>query len=471
MKKLETILKDDFQREAINKVHQLYKETIVEYREDVNEEYENIHLSENFQTFFKKAIFSDALNNYSDINWYWLKLIEKLVYLIYLHEELVISDSEFELSETEDELFNFWHDSDYAKSFLNMINESKDLLSTSKFHLSLLEGQIIGFFSLQIDQSISFNEISYYNVPELGDGHNRLFNSNSHSYFNLKSNNPDRFIFKLSSDGEYITAEKETISFNNKVQPLDNGVYLHMSSKELDSDLDHFKSKIELALSIIKEANPALYTTFINFTKVIVPINEKGIVSYSMQSLPGFSSINMFERDFLDLLDDLLHENGHHYMNHFLNVEELLIEDDEKIYYSPWRRALRPVRGIYHAYFTFYWAFILYKSLYLATKENMIKSYEFSEQQMNKIMLRTLEEYFMIDYCWDDLEKAFEDNKITEEGMKVISFINEDLKSTSKNLVQEIENKLKSQSIIDYEKVQELKNHLDGINEHYHEAD
>lgn len=86
-------------------------------------------------------------------------------------------------------------------------------------------------------------------------------------------------------------------------------------------------------------------------------------------------------------------------------------------------------------------------------------------------MLRTLEEYFMIDYCWDDLEKAFEDNKITEEGMKVISFINEDLKSTSKSLVQEIENKLKSQSIIDYEKVQELKNHLDGINEHYHEAD
>ncbi|EQC52563.1 hypothetical protein [Bacteriovorax sp. DB6_IX] len=81
-----------------------------------------------------------------------------------------------------------------------------------------------------------------------------------------------------------------------------------MSSKELDSDLDHFKSKIELALSIIKEANPALYTTFINFTKVIIPINEKGIVSYSMQSLPGFSSINTFERDFLDLLDDLLHE-------------------------------------------------------------------------------------------------------------------------------------------------------------------
>ncbi|EQC52567.1 flagellar biosynthesis protein FlgM [Bacteriovorax sp. DB6_IX] len=101
----------------------------------------------------------------------------------------------------------------------------------------------------------------------------------------------------------------------------------------------------------------------------------------------------------------------------------------------------------------------------------MIKSYEFSDQQMNKVMLRTLEEYFMIDYCWDDLEKAFEDNKITEEGMKVISFINEDLKSTSKSLVQEIENKLKSQSIIDYEKVQELKNHLDGINEHYHEAD
>jgi len=470
MKKLDTILDNQFQLDAIQRVQDLYSDTIQEYRNDVNEDYENQHLSPSFQEFFKAAIFNKNLNQYNDLNWYWLKLIEKLVYLIYLHEELVISDSSFELSETEDELFNFWHDSDYAKSFLNMINESKDLLSTSKFHLSLLEGQIIGFFALQIDSNIKFSEISYYNVPELGDGHDRLYLSKDHRYFDLRNRDKDRFIFKLSSQSNGISANKEQIEFNNIVSPLADGTYLHMSSIELDSEQARIQNNIKNALEIINEANPKLYTTFKNFTKVIVPINEKGIVSYSMQSLPGFSSINMFERDFLDLLDDLLHENGHHYMNHFLNVDELIIEDDEKIYYSPWRRALRPIRGIYHAYFTFYWAYILYKSLYIALKEDRIKSYKFSSEQENKIMRRALEEYYMIDFCWSDLNKGKKSGKISDEGMKLISFINDDLKNISSDFVIELEEKLKEKSVFDFEKVAELKNHLKDTSSHY-EAD
>ena len=467
MKKLEKILDNDFQQSAIEQVINLYAETISEYRSDVNEDYENPHLSDSFQKFFKEAIFDSNLDKYSDENWYWLKLIEKLVYLIYLHEELVISESSYELSETEDELFNFWHDSDYAKSFLNMINESKDLLSTSKFHLALLEGQVMGFFALQISTAISFKEVSYYNVPELGDGHDRLFLSKSHKFFNLQNKDKDRFIFRIKCEDSKIYANDEEVQFSNSEEALEDGTYLHMSSIELDSERTRIKDYISNALKIINEANPKLYKTFKNFTKVIVPINEKGIVSYSMQSLPAFSSINMFERDFLDLLDDLLHENGHHYMNHFLNVDELLIEDDEKIYYSPWRRALRPVRGIYHAYFTFYWAFILYKSLYIATKNDQIKSYEFSQEQRNKIMLRTLEEYYMIDFCWSDLEKAHKAEKITDEGMQLISFINDDLKGISADFVKELEADLKNKSIMDFEKVAELKNHLSDTSSHY----
>jgi hypothetical protein len=470
MKELEKILDNDFQQSAIEQVNNIYNETISEYRSDVNEDYENSHLSDSFQIFFKEAIFNKSLDKYSDENWYWLKLIEKLVYLIYLHEELVISDSDFELSETEDELFNFWHDSDYAKSFLNMINESKDLLSTSKFHLSLLEGQIMGFFALQISTDINFDEVSYYNVPELGDGHDRLFVSKAHKFYNLRNKDKERFIFRIRCQENKVYANDEHMVFSNNEEPLEDGTYLHMSSVDLDNERERIKENIVKALSIINEANPKLYKTFKNFTKVVVPINEKGIVSYSMQSLPGFSSINMFERDFLDLLDDLLHENGHHYMNHFLNVDELLNEDDEKIYYSPWRRALRPVRGIYHAYFTFYWAFILYKSLYIAQRDNKITSYNFSDSELNKIMRRTLEEYYMIDFCWSDLEKAHKADKISDEGMKLISFINDDLKGVSVDFVTELEADLKNRSIIDFEKVAELKHHLNDTSSHY-EAD
>mgnify|MGYP002332243886 FL=1 len=471
MKKLDKILSDEFQRDAIKSMSLFYSDTISEYRDDVNEDYENTHLSANFQNFFKGAIYNNGLNEFNSTNWYWLKLIERIVHLIYLHENLVINDSDFELSESEDELFNFWHDSDYAKSFLEMINETKDLLATSKFHLNLLEGQVIAFFATQIDGSVKFDEVSFYNTPEIGDGSDRVFNAKTHSYFNLESKDPDRFIFTISNkDGSNLVINGERVNFSDNALQLSSGCFLHLSSSILDKDRENFFQRIEEALQIINNANPKLFTTFTNFTKAIVPINEKGIVSYSMQNLPGFSSINMYERDFLDLLDDLLHENGHHYMNAFLNVEELISDDDEKIYYSPWRRALRPVRGIYHAYFTFYWAFILYKSLYVANKSDSLAGFQPSKQQTIKILSRTLEEYHMINFCWPDLLSAHQAGKISDEGLEVISFINDELSTISEGLISDIEAELKHSSIMDYEKILELKKHLKDTREHYTES-
>lgn len=436
-----------------------YKENLKMYREDTDEDYENEHLTAEFQTFFKKAIFSQKLNNFSPINWYWLQLIEKLVYIIGLHEDLEISD-DFILSESEDAVFNFWNESDFAKSFLEMINESRDLLKVSTFHLNLLQEQVSSFFVLHID-FVSNTHGHYYNVPEIGDGEARIYSRRLNSFFEASALK-DGHIYTISTNDKdllinEVKAESQATTF------LTTKPDIISSSKDMDARLPEFTKRINDALAIIKECSPELYNVFHQFTSTIVPINEKGIVSYSMQILPDFSCINMYERDFVDLIDDLLHENGHHYLNTILNTTDLIFEDDEKIYYSPWREALRPVRGIYHAYLTFFWAFELFNSLSKALSTNVKIKEAFSEAERNKIYTRTLEEYHMLTYCIADLDHAFKEQKITEYGKELVDYVTSNLKS-NKNFVEGLKDLMTNDS---KEKVELLSRHLHKTREHY----
>jgi HEXXH motif-containing protein len=167
----------------------------------------------------------------------------------------------------------------------------------------------------------------------------------------------------------------------------------------------------------------------------------------------------MFERDFLDLLDDLSHENGHHYLNTILNYSELLDEDDDKIYFSPWRRALRPVRGIYHAVFTFYWAFDLFNSLAQAQHADL-------KEYRERILLRACEEHFMLLYCRPYIDHAFKNKKITKEGMELINTVFALLSQESKNVELMIE-VLKKQYSKSFSKISELKLTLNEKAKHY----
>ncbi len=176
---------------------------------------------------------------------------------------------------------------------------------------------------------------------------------------------------------------------------------------------------IQDAFKTLKEAAPESYERLCFFTNTIIPLKEEKMVSYSEQSIPGHSMINLYHRDRVDLLDDLLHENGHHHLNYILNTTELIIEDEEKIYYSPWRETQRPLRGIYHAVFTFYWALDLFHSL---LKWDQFETF-FNIEEKQKIKMRFLEEFIMLSFCEGYLEEAYAQEKITPEGKEVIDKI------------------------------------------------
>ena len=183
--------------------------------------------------------------------------------------------------------------------------------------------------------------------------------------------------------------------------------------------MKQISTRIETAIKIIRKFSPESWERLATFTDTIIPIKQKELVSYSHQELPGVSMINLYHRDFVDLLDDLLHENGHHHLNYYLNLQALIEEPIECIYYSPWRQTLRPLRGIYHAYFTFFWAFKLFSDM-LKTSELDSTWYTFSASEKEKITWRAIEEYWMLEYTFQDLKWARKQKLISETGWDLI---------------------------------------------------
>ncbi|MBH0176886.1 MAG: hypothetical protein HP491_03250 [Nitrospira sp.] len=122
--------------------------------------------------------------------------------------------------------------------------------------------------------------------------------------------------------------------------------------------------RISLAWQMIQAAWPEGAGVLALLTSRIVPLKAKGVVSFSYRHRPGLSFINCFDRDNLDLIDDLIHENSHHHLNLLLRKYVMYHGDHhQQIFYSPWRRSLRPLRGILHATFTFTMGAMLFERL------------------------------------------------------------------------------------------------------------
>ncbi|MGH9870273.1 MAG: aKG-HExxH-type peptide beta-hydroxylase [Candidatus Polarisedimenticolia bacterium] len=107
------------------------------------------------------------------------------------------------------------------------------------------------------------------------------------------------------------------------------------------------------ALELLGRAWPDARRAVEDHTQVIVPLRERNTVSFSMPSRPGVSYINIEGKSLVDLTDDLLHETAHHQLHLLEESGRLVLDDGEPRYVSPWRRSLRPLRGILHATFTF----------------------------------------------------------------------------------------------------------------------
>jgi hypothetical protein len=473
----EQLFSKDFHNKIKNDVEKSYRDFIEDLRDDFKRGFTTDVVDNDFLDQLCDILQDDCFDKYSPLKFYWLNLVDNLVYVIQLHEELLLEedlDTE-ELTEVEDELFSFWNDSELAESFLNFLNDGSPVIEASHNLLALLENQIISFYVLHLNlyQQEFDDALMYQTIPELGDSEKKFYLGDDHRKVILKKT-PETFpslpIRSISPESKKLSIEIENkaISFPIEETPAslvidELNLFILPNSEAGEKKIEDFKKNITKALSNIKKIAPHLHTTFKSFTHTIVPVDEKGIVSYSMQSLPGYSSINMFERDQLDLMDDLLHENGHHYLNTLLNNQDLINEDNDKIYFSPWRKALRPIRGIYHAVFTFFWALELYYHLDLAAEK---KTLTFTKEEKIKIKSRFLEEYFMLEYCRLDLQHAFKNKRVNKDGNQLINMIYDRISAYKKDTVTVLES-LKTLDPASYQKILSLKNELAETRTHY----
>ena len=215
--------------------------------------------------------------------------------------------------------------------------------------------------------------------------------------------------------------------------PLTIGPTVHYGKdrqpKALSSTKPEHITRISRAWQAIRSAWPEGYALLELLTSHVVPLNASGVVSFSYRHRPGLSFVNCFDRDNLDLIDDLMHENSHHHLNLLLRKHVLYHHDrNQQIFYSPWRRSLRPIRGILHAAFTFTMGALLFARLsaWAETSDGHTqwRKSGLTARHLLKTRLRCLEEIESVRYSLHDLEFAGRHLKwITPSGVRLVKHL------------------------------------------------
>ncbi len=321
----------------------------------------------------------NELADYSSLHWYFVAQVRQFIFFA-LKSQSLRSDR---FGKSEEQVFEGWNKSEFADHFLKALNRGQSLGQASQTAMAIFDEHLVTLGERQLLRqdvtSANYREQSSLGEWKRGKKLGRLLETTLHI----------------------------------------DGKDLALLTKSL-KEMKGFSQRIEAALRVIQRFSPSSWQRFVAFTEVIIPIAQPEFVSYSHQDLPGYSMINLYHRDFVDLLDDLLHENGHHHLNFYLNLGKLIEEPLENIYYSPWRRTLRPLRGIFHAYFTFFWAFKLFSDLLKANDVDSI-FYLFSEAEKEKIAWRAVEEFHMLSFCYEDLRWARRQGLIADSGWDLIS--------------------------------------------------
>ncbi|WP_455378539.1 aKG-HExxH-type peptide beta-hydroxylase [Petrachloros mirabilis] len=199
-------------------------------------------------------------------------------------------------------------------------------------------------------------------------------------------------------------------------------------------------ARIAQAWKVIRQAWPEGHAVLELFTTRIIPLRAKGVVSFSYRHRPGLSFINCFDRDNLDLIDDLIHENSHHYLNLLLRKHVMYHGDrNQQIFYSPWRRSLRPIRGILHAAFTFTMGALLFERLsaWGERHEAAWREAGLTNRDLFRARFRCLEEIESVRYSIYDLDYAGRHLKwITGSGARLVRQLQEELSKAEQRVAK-----------------------------------
>jgi HEXXH motif-containing protein len=136
----------------------------------------------------------------------------------------------------------------------------------------------------------------------------------------------------------------------------------------------------------------------------------------------------------------LIHENSHHHLNLLLRKYVMYHGDrNQQIFYSPWRRSLRPLRGILHAAFTFTMGAMLFERLstWASGRGGSARWTRagLTSRDLQRARLRCLEEVESVRYSIQDLEYASWHLKwLTGSGQRLVKQLAETIEQVEHNI-------------------------------------
>ncbi len=330
---------------------------------------------------------------------------------------------------------------------------------------------------------ISLNSFSEYNYFQ--EVLTELF-FNKQNFPNLKKHLLEMFKEDFSKeDYRFFELEKENISFENffdKVKSIQNGVRKNITKINKDlipeklfyktfkkTKTDPSKTGIDTQLEIkptpknkikqfqsaeilLKEIWEEGYDLYKTLTFKINFIQSKDLVSYSHFGEQGISYINIIDRSLIETVDDLIHENSHHHLNLIIKkYDPFKIQLTDEIFYSPWRKELRPIYAILHAVFTFSFGAKLFLEM---TQKIPLLSKKFTDEEISFIYRRFSEETIMVNYSLVDLKYGIKKKYFTLKGIELISEL-EKMNSECLKFSKKLDTKKLSKT--DSKKISELK--------------
>jgi HEXXH motif-containing protein len=184
-------------------------------------------------------------------------------------------------------------------------------------------------------------------------------------------------------------------------------------------------SRLAQALRIVRLAWPDAHAEILSQTFVVVPVRERGLVSYSLASRPGVSFVNDSGKTLVDLADDLLHESAHHRLHALQEIEALLAPGPEttevQAFASPWRGTRRPLHGILHGAYTFLYRAELFRRLLRAVRSRPRLFVPLLRPRgASWIDLELRREVERISASMRDLERAGREGLLRPEGRRLV---------------------------------------------------
>jgi len=333
-----------------------------------------------------------------------------------------------------------YYERDFFMDVINRLSliQSNDFSELENFKKDLL---------FTIKQNFREEDFRFYNIENTELSKKSLLNLITF----LKKEN-DQSLTKLSD--YYINDNSYQNYYKSSGKPSVLGLNTKLVTKLTPRHkIDQLK-KAEIELSLNWKYGYLLYKTL---TNSLVIVSSPDLVSYSHFTELGVSYINIIDRELFDTVDDLIHENSHHHLNLILKKYKLIKHNnDELVFYSPWRQSVRNIYAILHSVFTFSYGAMLFENILKNPSPFMKLNYE-------RTAFRLLEETIMLQYSLTDLLNN--KDRFFNKGKEIISYLNEQNKRNFKNY-NSYESIIKSKSF--KKKLSDLENTLKIARKTYH---